>query len=64
MLERKLMALCSYVARKNAEPVLVALLPQKELEDEGEQLKPPGFVMIRLPWAEEIRTLRRSAMQQ
>ena len=30
---------------------------QAELEEEGEQLRPPGFVMIRLPWAEEIRKL-------
>ena len=30
---------------------------QAELEEEGEQLRPPGFVMIRLPWAEEIRSL-------
>lgn len=28
LLERKLMAICSYVARKNSEPMLVALLPQ------------------------------------
>eukprot|EP00435_Cladocopium_sp_Y103_P027912 s898_g6.t3 len=57
LLERKLMAVCSYVARKNSEPMMVALLPQAELEEEGEQLRPPGFVMIRLPWAEEIRSL-------
>ena len=57
LLERKLMAICSYVARKNSEPMLVALLPQAEVEEEGEQLRPPGFVMIRLPWAEEIRQL-------
>ena len=30
---------------------------QAEVEEEGEQLRPPGFVMIRLPWAEEIRQL-------
>ena len=30
---------------------------QAELEEEGEQLRPPGFVMIQLPWAEEIRSL-------
>ncbi|CAJ1368431.1 unnamed protein product [Effrenium voratum] len=57
LLDRKLLALCSYVARKNSEPVLVALLPQAEVEEEGEQLRPPGFHMIRLPWAEEIRSL-------
>eukprot|EP00933_Yihiella_yeosuensis_P004334 TRINITY_DN108705_c0_g1_i1.p1 TRINITY_DN108705_c0_g1~~TRINITY_DN108705_c0_g1_i1.p1 ORF type:complete len:632 (-),score=135.40 TRINITY_DN108705_c0_g1_i1:409-2265(-) len=57
MLERRLIAIASYVARRNAEPVLVALLPQAEEEDGSEQLKPPGFHMIRLPWAEEIRQL-------
>eukprot|EP00438_Fugacium_kawagutii_P022729 Skav216435 [mRNA] locus=scaffold3139:489462:500595:- [translate_table: standard] len=57
LLDRKLMAICSYVARKNSEPMMVALLPQAELEEEGEQIRPPGFVMIRLPWAEEIRQL-------
>ncbi|CAK9094351.1 unnamed protein product [Durusdinium trenchii] len=56
-LERELMAICSYVARKNSEPVLVALMPQAEMEEDGEQVRPPGFAMIRLPWAEEIRQL-------
>lgn len=32
-------------------------LQKAEVEEEGEQLRPPGFVMIRLPWAEEIRQL-------
>jgi len=57
MLERKVLAVASYVARRNSEPVLVALLPQAEVEEEGDQKQPPGFHMIRLPWAEEIRPL-------
>lgn len=57
MLERKVLALASYVARRNSEPVLVALLPQAEVEEEGDQRQPPGFHMVRLPWAEEIRQL-------
>ncbi|CAK9000360.1 unnamed protein product [Durusdinium trenchii] len=36
-LERELMAICSYVARKNSEPVLVALMPQAM----------PGAVLVR-----------------
>ncbi|CAE7213659.1 XRCC6 [Symbiodinium microadriaticum] len=52
MLERKVLALASYVARRNSEPVLVALLPQAEVEEEGDQRQPPGFHMVRLPWAE------------
>lgn len=55
MIERKLLAVASYVARKNAEPALVALLPQAEEED-SDQVKPPGFHMVRLPWGEEIRS--------
>lgn len=55
MIDRKLLAVASYVARKNAEPVLVALLPQAEEED-SDQVKPPGFHMVRLPWGEEIRS--------
>ncbi|CAE8726403.1 unnamed protein product, partial [Polarella glacialis] len=57
MLERRVLAVASYVARRNAEPVLVALLPQAEEEDGAEQIKPPGFNMVRLPWGEEIRQL-------
>jgi len=57
LLEKKLMAVARYVARRNSEPVLVALLPQAEsLDPNGaDQLRPPGFQMIRLPWGEEIR---------
>mmetsp|Transcript_10370 Transcript_10370/g.24971 ORF Transcript_10370/g.24971 Transcript_10370/m.24971 type:complete len:615 (-) Transcript_10370:24-1868(-) len=57
MLERKVLALASCVARRNSEPVLVALLPQAEVEEDGDQRQPPGFHMVRLPWAEEIRQL-------
>lgn len=56
---RKLMAIARYIPRRNSEPVLVALLPQTENADVSgtEQLQPPGFHMIRLPWREEIRDL-------
>ena len=30
------MAICSYVARKNSEPVLVALLPQEQRGEDGD----------------------------
>mmetsp|Transcript_72947 Transcript_72947/g.152293 ORF Transcript_72947/g.152293 Transcript_72947/m.152293 type:complete len:650 (+) Transcript_72947:226-2175(+) len=56
MLEKKLLALVRYIARRNAEPALVALIPQaEEVDEDGIQVKNPGFHMIRLPWAEEIR---------
>ena len=51
--------LCRWVARKGAPPRLVALLPQAETIDEiGTQTKPPGFNMINLPFADDIRHLR------
>merc|ERR1740121_2570370 len=57
MTDKKLMAIARYFPRRNAEPVLVALLPQLEKENEKDQVRPPGFHMIRLPWGEEIRDL-------
>jgi len=59
LLERKLMALARWTPRRNSESVLVALLPQDEGQDQGggEQLRPPGFHMVRLPWGEELREL-------
>eukprot|EP00429_Kryptoperidinium_foliaceum_P015425 CAMPEP_0176046538 /NCGR_PEP_ID=MMETSP0120_2-20121206/23108_1 /TAXON_ID=160619 /ORGANISM="Kryptoperidinium foliaceum, Strain CCMP 1326" /LENGTH=547 /DNA_ID=CAMNT_0017379949 /DNA_START=51 /DNA_END=1690 /DNA_ORIENTATION=+ len=58
MMERKLMAVIRYVARRNATPCLAVLLPQAEVVDEdGIQTRSPGFHMIRLPWGEEIRTV-------
>lgn len=58
MLEKDLMAVVRYIPRRNAEPVLVVLLPQAELVDEdGCQVRNPGFHMIRMPWGEEIRRL-------
>lgn len=53
------LVLCRWVARKGAPPRLVALLPQAEKLDEiGTQIKPPGFNMIILPFADDIRHLR------
>jgi len=58
LLERRLMAIARYVARRSAEPCLVALLPQaEEVDEDGVQLRSPGFHMVRLPWAEEIRNV-------
>jgi len=56
LLANRLMALVQYTARRNAEPCLVALLPQaEEIDNDDMQMRSPGFHLIRLPWAEEIR---------
>mmetsp|Transcript_45290 Transcript_45290/g.80399 ORF Transcript_45290/g.80399 Transcript_45290/m.80399 type:complete len:662 (-) Transcript_45290:98-2083(-) len=58
MIEKKLMALIRYIPRKNSVPLLAALLPQAESEDSGaDQLRPPGFNMVLLPYADDIRSL-------
>lgn len=63
MLERKLMAIVRYIPRKSSIPFLAALLPQAESEDAngGDQARPPGFNMVLLPFADEIRKLIFSA---
>ena len=58
-LELNKLILCRWTARRGAPPRLVALLPQPEKLDEiGTQLKAPGFNMIILPFADDIRHLR------
>lgn len=47
------------MARKGSAIRLVALLPQvSEFDEEGNQLKSPGFHMIILPFADDLRHLR------
>ncbi|ORY94198.1 SPOC like C-terminal domain-containing protein [Syncephalastrum racemosum] len=42
--------------RVNAMPRLVALVPQQEeLDEDGAQIRPPGFAVIILPFANDIR---------
>uniref|UniRef100_A0A8D0AW86 DNA helicase n=1 Tax=Sander lucioperca TaxID=283035 RepID=A0A8D0AW86_SANLU len=56
--ERNVFALCRCIARRNYPPRFVALVPQKEEVDEGKvQITPPGFNVIYLPFADDIRTL-------
>eukprot|EP00928_Gymnodinium_smaydae_P018070 TRINITY_DN16878_c1_g6_i1.p1 TRINITY_DN16878_c1_g6~~TRINITY_DN16878_c1_g6_i1.p1 ORF type:complete len:664 (+),score=145.51 TRINITY_DN16878_c1_g6_i1:60-1994(+) len=56
---RRKIALVRYVARKSSNPVLAALVPQVEREEVsgGDQVCPPGFHMVLLPWGEDIRSL-------
>lgn len=56
-LERQVVPICSFKARDNSGPSYVALLPQEEVKDEGEQVTPPGFHVIFLPFADDVRTV-------
>lgn len=50
------MALTWYIARKNAAPVLAALVPGQECANEdGDQVIPPGMWIVPLPFADDIR---------
>ena len=51
MMELNQVALCRYVARKNAKPQLVALIPDIATEG-GER-----FFLVQLPFAEDIRSV-------
>ncbi|XP_041829842.1 X-ray repair cross-complementing protein 6 [Melanotaenia boesemani] len=56
--ERNVFALCRCIARRNYPPRFVALVPQNEELDDGKvQITPPGFNVIYLPYADDIRTL-------
>lgn len=56
--EKNVFALCRCIARRNYPPRFVALVPQSEEIDEGNvQTTPPGFNVIYLPFADDLRTL-------
>ncbi|CAM4709660.1 unnamed protein product [Leuciscus chuanchicus] len=56
--EKNLFALCRYIPRRNTPPRFVALVPQREEMDQSQtQATPPGFHVILLPFADDIRTL-------
>ncbi|XP_017289088.1 X-ray repair cross-complementing protein 6 [Kryptolebias marmoratus] len=56
--ERNIFALCRCISRRNYPPRFVALVPQLEDVDEGKvQITPPGFNVIYLPYADDLRTL-------
>ncbi|CAN9508897.1 unnamed protein product [Ophioblennius macclurei] len=56
--EKSVFALCRCIARRNYPPRFVALVPQSEETDEGNmQITPPGFNVIFLPFADDLRTL-------
>jgi ATP-dependent DNA helicase 2 subunit 1 len=56
LLRAEKMGVAWFIARKNAAPVLVAVVPSAEhLGDVGEQTTPPGLWLIQLPFADDIR---------
>lgn len=56
LLKDERVALAWYIARRNAVPAIVALLPGREQRsDNGEQTMPPGFWLKPLPFADDIR---------
>uniref|UniRef100_A0AAV2LUI7 DNA helicase n=1 Tax=Knipowitschia caucasica TaxID=637954 RepID=A0AAV2LUI7_KNICA len=55
--EKGVFALCRCIARRNSPPRFVALVPQEEELDQGHvQVTPPGFNVIYLPFADDVRT--------
>lgn len=57
LLQKSKFALCWFIARRNATPLLTAVIPGAEKVDEetGEQLMPPGMWIIPLPYADDVR---------
>ncbi len=56
-LEKKVYAICSYKARDSSGPSLVALVPQAEEKKDGRQLRPGGFHLVFLPFADDLRNV-------
>ena len=58
MLEKNSVAVVRYVRAEGAEPVFMALIPEQELlSDSGEQVAPPCFYAITLPFQNELRSV-------
>ncbi|KAF2743029.1 ATP-dependent DNA helicase-like protein II subunit 1 [Sporormia fimetaria CBS 119925] len=56
LLKSRKMGLAWFIARRNAAPVIIAILPGEErFDDAGEQTMPPGLWLIPLPFADDIR---------
>ncbi|EKM57865.1 uncharacterized protein PHACADRAFT_116276 [Phanerochaete carnosa HHB-10118-sp] len=58
MAKKKKIALVLTLMRRNATPVFCAMLPQAEVRTEdGAQSDPPGFHLIPLPYADDMRAV-------
>ena len=56
LLKDKKMAVAWFVARKNASPVIAAIIPGAgKLDENGAQITPPGMWLCPLPFADDIR---------
>ena len=52
-----------FIARKNAAPVIAAMIPGAErLGEHGEQVLPPGMWLVPLPYADDIRRYPETTM--
>ncbi|XP_078060615.1 X-ray repair cross-complementing protein 5-like isoform X1 [Mustelus asterias] len=57
-LEKDMYAVCRYTPRRNTPPRFVALVPQEEaLDDQKVQTIPPGFHLLYLPYADDVRKI-------
>lgn len=55
-LAKEKVAICTYYPRSTSSVRFVALIPQKEvLANDNTQISPPGFLVLSLPFAEEVR---------
>jgi ATP-dependent DNA helicase 2 subunit 1 len=62
LLKSQKMGLVWFISRRNAAPVLAALIPAEEkMNEDGEQTMPPGLWIIPLPFADDIRAFPESA---
>ncbi len=56
LLKDEKMGVAWFIARKNAAPVIAAIIPGPEqLGEHGEQTMPPGMWIVPLPYADDIR---------
>ncbi|KAI0353683.1 ku70-like protein [Trametes cingulata] len=55
MIKKRKIAIVLALTRRNASPIFCAVLPQAEKVDESGWREPPGFHLIPLPFADDIR---------
>jgi ATP-dependent DNA helicase 2 subunit 1 len=58
LLKDKKMGVAWFIARRNAAPVITAIVPgQEKFDENGDQTMPPGLWLVPLPFADDIRQL-------
>ncbi|XP_052229441.1 X-ray repair cross-complementing protein 5-like isoform X2 [Dreissena polymorpha] len=61
--DRDMLPICKYIPGKSSPPRFVALLPQdEELDEHKVQIRPPGFHVIFLPYADDFRKVKPEQM--